>query len=100
LGKGAGGIFRRDEGGRRGHTHKLFQTRVRLDVAKLNFGNRIYEQWKHLPGDIVSSSSVNVFKGRLDNYLRTIGDLNRFSNLSPTKPLVRFAHANLPMGTK
>jgi len=26
----------------------------------------------HLPGDVVSSSGVNIFKGRLDNYLRTI----------------------------
>jgi len=66
-------FFRRDESGRRGHTHKLFKTRVRLDVAKFSFGNRICEQWNHLPGDVVSSSSVNIFKGRLDNYLRTIG---------------------------
>jgi len=29
----------------------------------------------HLPGDVVSSSSVNIFKGRLDNYLRTIGGI-------------------------
>jgi len=66
-------FFRRDGSGRRGHTHKLFKTRVRLDVAKFSFGNRIYEQWNHLPGDVVSSSSVNIFKGRLDNFLRTIG---------------------------
>jgi len=54
----------------------------------------------HLPGDVVSSSSVNIFKGRLDIYLRTIGGLNKFSTLSTPKPLVKFAHANLPMGTK
>jgi len=46
---------------------------VRLDVAKFSFGNRVCEQWNHLPGDVVSSSSVNIFKGRLDNYLKTIG---------------------------
>jgi len=27
-----------------------------------------------LPGDVVSSSSVNILNGRLDNYLRTIGE--------------------------
>jgi len=50
-------------------------TQVRLDIANFSFGNRIGEQWNHLPGDVVSSSSVNIFKGRLDNYLRTIGGL-------------------------
>jgi len=41
-------------------------------MAKFSFGNSVYEQWNHLPGDVVSSTSVNIFKGRLDNYLRTI----------------------------
>jgi len=64
-------FFRRDESGRRGHTFKLFKTHVRLDMAKFSFGNSVCEQWNHLPGDVVSSS-VNIFKGRLENYLRTI----------------------------
>jgi len=66
-------LFRRDESGIKGHTQKLFKTWVRLDVAKFSFGNRICKQWNHLPGDVVSSSSVKIFKGRLDKYLRTIG---------------------------
>jgi len=33
---------------------------VRLDVAKFSFGSRICEQWNHVPGDVVSSSSVNT----------------------------------------
>jgi len=49
-------------------TYKLFKTRVRFDVAKFSFGNKICEQWNHIQGDVVSSSSVNIFKGRLDNY--------------------------------
>jgi len=53
----------------------MFKIRVRLYIANFSFGNRICEQWNHLPGDVVSSSSVNIFKGRLDrpNYLKTIG---------------------------
>jgi len=66
-------FFRWDESGRRGHTYKLCKTRVRLDMDKFSFGNRVCEHWNHLPGDLVSSFSVNIFKGRLDNYLRTIG---------------------------
>jgi len=54
-------FFRRDESGRKGHTSKLFKIRVRLDVVKFSFGNRICEQWNHLPGDVVSSSSENIF---------------------------------------
>jgi len=75
-------FFRRDESGRRRHTHKLFKTWVSLDIAKFSCSlkkratelcNRICEQWNYLPGDVVSSSSVNIFKVRLDNYIRTIG---------------------------
>jgi len=66
-------FFRSDESGRSRHTHKLFKTRVRLDVAKFSFGNRICEQWNHLQGNVASSSSLNIFKGILDNNLRTIG---------------------------
>jgi len=74
LGNGEGErFFRRDKSGRKGHTHKLFKTRVRLDVAKFSFGITKCEMWNHSLGDVVSSSSVNIFKGRLDDYLWTIG---------------------------
>jgi len=63
----SGMYVRRDENGQRGHTYKLFKTRVRLDMAKFSFGNRVCEQWNHLPSDVVSSSSINFFKGRLDH---------------------------------
>jgi len=66
-------FFRRDESRQRGHTCKLFKNRLRLHIAKFSFGNRVCDQWSHLPGEIVSSSSVNILKGRLDNFLRTIG---------------------------
>jgi len=77
-------------------------TRGPLDIVNFNFGNRVCEQWNHLPGDVVSSSSVNIFKGslgRLNNYLRIIGGVNRFLILTPAKPLVGFAHANLLMSS-
>jgi len=74
-------------------------------MAKFSFGNRVCEQWNHLPGDVVSSSSVNIFKGRLENYLsklpgKTIGEVlgerkkrtrqNGFRRIS-RKPLFRFS---------
>jgi len=80
-------FFRRYESGRREHTHKLFETRVRLDIAKFSFRNSICEQWNQLPGDVVSSSSVNIFKGRLNNYLRTIGGFKSVFNFVPDKTI-------------
>jgi len=52
----------RDEGRGRGHSMKLFKERVRLDVAKYRFGNRVCDQWNKLPDAIVSSQGINAFK--------------------------------------
>jgi len=41
----------RDEGGRRGHGHKLYINSVRLDVRKFMFSNRVCQQWNDLPGE-------------------------------------------------
>jgi len=49
-------FFRQDESGRRGHTYKLFKTRVRLDrlwpssVSAVGYAN---SGTMHLPGDVV-----------------------------------------------
>jgi len=56
-------------------------------MAKFSFGNRVCEQWNHLPGDVVSSSSVNIFEERLDNYLRTTGGIKRVVNFVSDKTI-------------
>ena len=63
-------FFRRDEGGRRGHRFKLYKKRVRLDIAKYAFANRVCATWNNLPKAVVEATSIDMFKGRLDNYLR------------------------------
>jgi len=50
------GIFRR-------HFQKLLKKRVRLDVGKHCFSNRVCET--NFPGEIVNAGSVDSFKGRL-----------------------------------
>jgi len=50
-------------------------------------GNRVCEQRNRLPGDVVSSLSVNIFKGRLDNYLRIIGGFRYVFNFVPGKTI-------------
>lgn len=54
----------------RGNVFKLYKKRVRLDVARFGFGNRIVRDWNKLPNKVVMSSNVNTFKGNLDKYLR------------------------------
>jgi hypothetical protein len=54
----------------RGNVYKLLKKRVRLDVAKYNFGNRVVNEWNKLPDKIVQVDSLNHFKGEIDKYLR------------------------------
>ena len=51
-------FFRLQKGITRGHWHKLFKKRVKLDVAKFSFGNRITEQWNKLPKEIVEADNI------------------------------------------
>lgn len=66
------GMFTLREGVVRGHALKLFKNRVRLDVGKYSFKNRVCDEWNCLPEGVVDACSVNVFKGKLDLYLRCI----------------------------
>jgi len=45
---------------------KAVQKRVRLDVGKYYFSNRVCDEWNRVPGEIVNTESVDSFKGRLD----------------------------------
>jgi len=49
----------------RGHSQKQFKKRVRLDVGKYCFSNRVWDEWNSLPGEIVNAGSLNSCKGRL-----------------------------------
>ena len=62
----------RDKGGR-GHSLKLFPKKVRLDIAKSSFGNRVCTDWNHLSEAVVTAPSINVFKSRLAIYLGKTG---------------------------
>ena len=70
-----GDFFIRDTNRGRGHSLKLYKKRVNLDVAKYSFGNRVCSSWNNLTENIVTSQSINIFKGRLDKYLGIKGGL-------------------------
>ena len=50
----------------RGHRHKMFPTIARTDVRKCFFTVQCINAWNALPADVVCSSSLAIFKKKLD----------------------------------
>ena len=54
----------------RGHEVKLVKDQCRLDIRKHLFSQRTINEWNKLSTDCVTASSVNMFKNKVDTYLR------------------------------
>ena len=66
--------FKLKEGSRtRGHKAALVKEQCRLDMRKYSFSQRVINEWNKLPNDCVNASSVNMFKNRIDRYLKREG---------------------------
>lgn len=46
----------------RGHSLQLHQGRVRLDIRKNFFMERVVRQWKGLPSEVLESPSMELFR--------------------------------------
>ena len=57
----------------RGHEVKLVKDQCRLDIRKHSFSQRTINEWNKLSTDCVTASSVNIFKNKVDTYLRRAG---------------------------
>ena len=68
----AGRFFDVVDGATRGHSLKLFKRRVRLNVGKYKFGNRVFDEWNGLAEDVVMAGSLVTFKAKLDHHLRNV----------------------------
>ena len=53
----------------RGHSERFTKKSSRLDVRKYSFSQRVVNEWNGLDQSSIDSSSLNVFKNRLDKYL-------------------------------
>ena len=59
----------------RGHEVKLVKDQCRLDIRKYSFSQRKINEWNKLSTDCVtaSTSSMNMFKNKVNSYLRRAG---------------------------
>ena len=54
----------------RGHEVTLIKDQCRLDIRKYPFSQRTINEWTKLSTDCVTASSVNMFKNKVDIYVR------------------------------
>ena len=55
----------------RRHEVKLVKDQCRLDIRK--YSQRRVNEWNKLSTDCITASNVNMFKNKLDTYLRRTG---------------------------
>ena len=60
----------------RGHSLKLFKHQTRLQVRSNFFSQRIINIWNNLPEHVVTATSVNSFKNKLDKHWAQYQDLD------------------------
>ena len=64
-------LFSVKEGRRtRGHGVTLAKKQCRLGIRKYSFSQRTVNEWNRLSPDCVGANSVNIFKNKIDIYLR------------------------------
>jgi len=52
----------------RGNDLRLQKLRVRHDLCKSGFSNRVVNKWNSLPNWVVCANTTNIFKARLDKF--------------------------------
>ena len=57
----------------RRHEVKLVKDQCRLDIRKHSFSQRTINEWNTLSTNCVTASSVNMFKNKVDTYLKRAG---------------------------
>ena len=70
----------------RGHSQKLHKKRVMTDLRQHFFSDRIVNKWNTLSEDIISASSLNNFKGKLQRLHNDGSSTGFFKSAWPSRP--------------
>ncbi len=54
----------------RGHPLKLRKDRSRFDLRKFTFSLKVVNMWNDLPAEVVTASSVKMFKNKPEAHLK------------------------------
>ena len=57
----------------KGHELTFVKDQCRLNIRKYSFSQRTINEWNTLSTDCVTASSANMFKNKVDTYLRRAG---------------------------
>ena len=60
----------------RGHPYKILKQRFQGDIRKNFYTCRVIDSWNKLPGEVVESPNLSIFKKRLDKFLSNRGVYN------------------------
>ena len=63
-------FFLKKDSRTREHELTLVKDQHRLDIRKYSFSHRAINEWNQLSTDCVNASSVNMFKNKVDAYIR------------------------------
>ena len=86
----------------RGHEVKFVKDQCRLDIRKYSFLHTTINEWNKLSTDCVTVRCVNLFKNKVDTYLRRAGDtyMNIVGLSISDKPMVSLSICHLGLDGK
>ena len=64
-------LFACDVSHTRGHPFKLLKPRCQSTLRQCFFSQRVIDRWNRLPREVVTATTVNSFKNRLDKAFKT-----------------------------
>src|SRR6267154_3600198 len=56
----------------RKNSNKLYKKRNFLEIGKISFTARVVDSCNSLPEDVIIAEEVNIFKNKLDKYMRNV----------------------------
>ena len=61
-------FFRTSNQANRGHQYKLVKKKATKSTSVNAFSNRVVTDWNSLPRDVVSATTTDTFKNKLDHH--------------------------------